>query len=62
MNVEDFLARRSRALFLDAKAAMEAAPEVARLMAGEKGENKEWIEKQIKSFNKLAVNYLPKEK
>ena len=33
--VEDVLARRTRALFLDARAAMEAAPAVARLLAKE---------------------------
>ncbi len=33
--VEDVLARRLRLLFLDAKAALRAAPSVADLMAGE---------------------------
>ena len=35
--VEDVLARRTRALFLNAPAAVEMAPEVARLMAAELG-------------------------
>ena len=35
--VEDVLARRTRALFLNARAAEAMAPEVARLMAGELG-------------------------
>ena len=35
--VEDVLARRTRALFLNARAAAAMAPEVARLMAGELG-------------------------
>ena len=35
--VEDFLARRSRLLLLDARASMEAAPAVARLLARELG-------------------------
>ncbi len=33
--VEDFLARRTRVLFLDAKASIEMAPTVAKLMAKE---------------------------
>ena len=36
--VEDVLARRTRALFLDARAAMEAAPAVAKVLAKELGE------------------------
>ena len=35
--VEDVLARRTRALFLNARAAEAMAPEVARLMGGELG-------------------------
>jgi glycerol-3-phosphate dehydrogenase len=35
--VEDVLARRTRALFLNSRAAEAMAPEVARLMAGELG-------------------------
>jgi len=48
--VEDFLARRSRALFLNTKAATEMAPEVARLMAAELGEGAEWQRRQIAAF------------
>ena len=36
--VEDVLARRSRLLFLDAREALRVAPEVARLVAEERGE------------------------
>lgn len=56
--VEDVLARRMRILFLNAKAAINAAPEVARLMAGELGYDKEWQHQQIESFRLLANNYL----
>jgi glycerol-3-phosphate dehydrogenase len=59
MTVEDALARRTRSLLLDAKAAMEAAPLVAAIMAKEKGEDEEWIKKQIDNFNAVAKNYLP---
>src|SRR5699024_10792789 len=57
MTVEDFSARRTRALFLDAKASVEMAPEVARLMAEEAGYDDQWIKNQINSFKKLAKSY-----
>jgi len=56
--VEDFLSRRTRALLLDAKASMEAAPKVARLMAKELGKGEAWIEKQTRDYCKLAQEYL----
>jgi glycerol-3-phosphate dehydrogenase len=57
--VEDVLARRLRMLFLDARAAMEAAPVVARLMATELGRNAAWEQKQVEEFGQLANHYLP---
>jgi glycerol-3-phosphate dehydrogenase len=56
--VEDVLARRIRMLFLDANAAMESAPIVAKLMAIEMSKNEEWIIAEIKSFNTIAKNYI----
>jgi glycerol-3-phosphate dehydrogenase len=56
--VEDFLARRSRALVLDARAAMDMAPEVARIMARDLGYDDAWKTRQIDAFVKLAENYL----
>jgi len=56
--VEDILARRTRALFLDAKAAIEIAPRVGELMAGELGKDQEWVQQQVEDFNKTAENYL----
>ena len=55
--VEDVLARRTRALFLDAKAAVEMAPRVAEIMALEAGKDANWIAGQIEIFNKIAGNY-----
>ncbi|HDP35846.1 MAG TPA: glycerol-3-phosphate dehydrogenase/oxidase [Candidatus Hydrogenedentes bacterium] len=52
--VEDFLARRSRALFLNARAAVEAAPKVAALMAVELGRDEAWQQTQIESVTQLA--------
>ncbi|MDQ6762091.1 MAG: glycerol-3-phosphate dehydrogenase/oxidase [Bacteroidota bacterium] len=56
--VEDVLARRIRLLFLDAKAAMQAATVVAGLMMNELGYDDEWKHNQVKSFYTLAKNYL----
>lgn len=59
MTVEDALSRRTRALLLDAKAAIESAPVVAQLIAKEIGKNESWIKEQINIFNSIAKNYLP---
>jgi glycerol-3-phosphate dehydrogenase len=56
--VEDVLARRVRLLFLDAKAALIAAPLVAELMADELGQDKLWQDAQVKSFGIVADHYL----
>lgn len=58
--VEDVLARRLRILFLDANAAIKAAPRVAELMAGELNYNQEWKSTQLMQFNKVAANYIRK--
>jgi glycerol-3-phosphate dehydrogenase len=57
--VEDVLARRLRALFLDAKASIEAAPRVAELLADELGCDEAWRASQVGRFRALAGNYLP---
>ena len=59
MTVEDALVRRTRALLLDAKAAIESAPLVAGMMAKEMGKDDTWIKKEIDNFNLTAKNYLP---
>lgn len=56
--VEDVLARRLRVLFLDAKAAMEMAPDVAKLMADEMKKDEAWIKAQVENFNSVASSYL----
>ncbi len=55
--VEDVLARRLRILFLDARAALAMAPEVASLMATELGFDKKWEFDQVESFKKIASKY-----
>jgi glycerol-3-phosphate dehydrogenase len=57
--LEDVLARRIRALFLDAKATLECAELTASIMAKELGENQEWIDKQLEAFYLICKGYLP---
>ncbi|MBV8809662.1 MAG: FAD-dependent oxidoreductase, partial [Acidobacteriaceae bacterium] len=56
--VEDVLARRTRALFLNARASIEAAPETVRLLAKELGRSEEWQEEQLSRFRTLAAQYV----
>jgi glycerol-3-phosphate dehydrogenase len=56
--VEDVLARRTRALFLNAKAAMRMAPRVASILAREMGKDELWQFDQIKAFHQVAHDYL----
>ncbi len=56
--VDDVLARRTRALLLDARAARDAAPEVARLLARELGHDDAWEAEQIATFEALAAGYI----
>jgi glycerol-3-phosphate dehydrogenase len=56
--VDDVLARRSRVLFLDAKAAIDMAPTVARIMASELGRDQSWEQQQVSQFNAIAERYL----
>jgi glycerol-3-phosphate dehydrogenase len=57
-NVEDVLARRNRALFLDARAAIAMAEPSARIMAKELGHGDDWAAQQVASFTQLAQQYL----
>jgi len=56
--VDDVLSRRTRALLLDAKASIEAAPDVAWLMAAELGQDEAWQRQQIHAFTQLAQSYM----
>ena len=56
--VEDSLARRIRALLLDARASMQMAPDVARLMAGELNKDEAWIKSQVDAYQQLARGYI----
>jgi glycerol-3-phosphate dehydrogenase len=56
--VEDVLARRTRALFLNARAAIRMAPRVATLMARELGRDAAWEAAQIEAFQQTARGFL----
>ena len=56
--VEDVLARRTRALFLNAGAAFEMAPRVAALMARELGRDAAWESGQVQAFHRTARGFL----
>jgi glycerol-3-phosphate dehydrogenase len=58
MTVEDILSRRSRLLFIDAQAAIDAVPIVAKIMAKMLNEDQQWEEEQVSSFLTLADGYL----
>ena len=55
--VEDVLARRTRALFLNARAASEMAHPVAQIMARELHKEESWIVQQTAEFRALAQQY-----
>lgn len=52
--VEDVLSRRTRALLLDAQAALRAAPGVAAVMARELGQDESWAGEQVRGFETLV--------
>jgi glycerol-3-phosphate dehydrogenase len=56
-SVEDVLARRVRILFLDAVAALAAAPKVAELLASELGRDAAWQADQLQEFRTVAEHY-----
>ncbi len=56
--VDDVLARRTRALLLDARAAREAAPIVAALLARELGHDAQWEAEQVATFETISDGYI----
>jgi glycerol-3-phosphate dehydrogenase len=56
--VEDVLARRTRALFLDARAAQAMAPRVAELLARELHRDQAWQTSQVQAFRAVAEGYV----
>jgi glycerol-3-phosphate dehydrogenase len=60
--LDDALARRTRALLLNARAAVAVAPAVASLLAAELGKDSAWQEEQVKTFRAMAAQYIPQGK
>jgi glycerol-3-phosphate dehydrogenase len=56
-SVEDALARRTRALFLNARSATTMATATARLLARELGRGEDWVDAQVAEFRELARQY-----
>jgi glycerol-3-phosphate dehydrogenase len=55
--LDDVLARRTRALLLNAAAASRMAPAAARLLARELGRDQAWADSQVAEFLQLAAQY-----
>ena len=58
-SVEDVLSRRTRALILNARASVEAAPKAAALLAAELGRDDAWTQHAVAEYEKLAAHYKP---
>ena len=56
--VEDFLARRTRCQLLDARESIKMAPQVAKVMATELGEDEAWQAKQVEDYKQVTMNYI----
>ena len=56
--VDDYLSRRSRAVLLDARAAIECAPRVAELMAQELGRDASWRRAQVDEFTAIGRGHV----
>ncbi len=57
-NTYDILARRTRALFLDAKECIKIAPQVIQIIAKERQKDKNWEQKELTIFTEIANRYL----
>ena len=57
LTLEDILARRTRCIFLDSNESKLIAPNVAKKMADVLEKDQEWIDTELKNFNKLIKNY-----
>jgi glycerol-3-phosphate dehydrogenase len=52
------LARRTRALYLNSRAAIAMAPAVVRLMARESGRDESWQQRQLREFEQVAAGFV----
>ena len=58
MRLEDVIARRVRALFLDARETQRLLPEIAQIMAEELHKDADWIKNEIKHTEQILKTYL----
>lgn len=56
--LDDALARRTRALFLNSKAALRMAPKAAAVLAAELGRDEAWQKDQVAEFSRIAAGYV----
>jgi glycerol-3-phosphate dehydrogenase len=56
--VDDVLARRVRALYFNARASMEMAPQVAAIIAEELNKDKKWENQQVHEYTEMAKAYV----
>jgi glycerol-3-phosphate dehydrogenase len=56
--LDDVLARRTRALYLNARAALEMAPAVARLLAAELKRDERWQRQELTAFKEIAAGFM----
>lgn len=56
--VDDVVARRTRSLLLDARAAIEVAPRVAAVLAEELARDGKWVKAQAEAFAAIAAGYV----
>jgi len=56
--IDDVLARRTRAILLDARASWEVAPRVAELIAQELGHDEGWQRAEVERFRELVAGYM----
>ncbi|MEM7603602.1 MAG: FAD-dependent oxidoreductase, partial [Verrucomicrobiota bacterium] len=57
LTLDDVLSRRTRSLLLDAKAARKIAPAVCQQMAGILGKGDDWVARELKEFEQIALAY-----
>lgn len=57
VHLEDVLARRTRALFLDARMSLEIAPLVAGIMQKEMSYPTDWVKEELEAYRNLVQNY-----
>lgn len=57
-SIEDVLARRTRMLFLNARAATGCAPRVAALLAKELSRDEVWVAAELERFQEVAAGFI----